>query len=106
MSSWSWPSPPTPDGSKCAIGTGSPDMCAPATSGGCRTVRIGIYGAGAWGTALAIAFAANHQVRLWGREAMLQEEMAASRRNARYLPGVELPPQLAVETDFATTAAD
>jgi glycerol-3-phosphate dehydrogenase (NAD(P)+) len=67
-------------------------------------VRIGVYGAGAWGTALAIALSRDHQVRLWGREAVLQREMAASRRNPRYLPDAELPPALSVETDLAATA--
>lgn len=68
-------------------------------------MRIGVYGAGAWGTALAIAFSRNHEVHLWGREAVLQREMAHSRRNPRYLPEAKLPPALAVETDFSATAA-
>jgi glycerol-3-phosphate dehydrogenase (NAD(P)+) len=67
-------------------------------------VRIGVYGAGAWGTALAVAFARDHEVHLWGREAEVQRKMAQSRRNPRYLPEAELPPALAVETDFAITA--
>lgn len=67
-------------------------------------MRIAVYGAGAWGTALAIAFAPHHEVHLWGREAEVQAEMAASRRNARYLPEADLPPELLVETDFAATA--
>jgi glycerol-3-phosphate dehydrogenase (NAD(P)+) len=67
-------------------------------------MRIGVYGAGAWGTALAIAFARHHEPHLWGREAELQAEMARTRRNDRYLPDAELPANLAVESDFATTA--
>lgn len=67
-------------------------------------MRLGVYGAGAWGTALAVAFSRSHEVHLWGRETAIQEEMAASRRNPRYLPEAVLPPELAVETDFAVTA--
>lgn len=71
-------------------------------------MRIGVYGAGAWGTALAVAFARDHEVHLWGREAEVQREMAESRRNPRYLPEAELPSALVVETDFtaAATAVD
>src|SRR5574337_1236172 len=67
-------------------------------------MRLGVYGAGAWGTALAVAFSRSHEVHLWGRETAIQEDMAASRRNPRYLPEAVLPPELAVETDFAVTA--
>ena len=67
-------------------------------------MRIGVYGAGAWGTALAVAFARDHEVHLWGRETAIQQEMAESRRNPRYLPEAELPPELVVETDFVATA--
>ncbi|HNF00677.1 MAG TPA: glycerol-3-phosphate dehydrogenase, partial [Thauera aminoaromatica] len=30
--------------------------------------RIAVFGAGAWGTALAQAFSASHEVVLWGRD--------------------------------------
>ncbi len=53
---------------------------------------IGVIGAGAWGTALAIAATrAGHEVMLWAREPELVREMRARRENTRYLPGVELP---------------
>jgi predicted TIM-barrel fold metal-dependent hydrolase len=32
-------------------------------------MRIAVFGAGAWGTALAIAFSRNHAITLWSREA-------------------------------------
>ena len=31
-------------------------------------MKIALFGAGAWGTALAIAFAGRHEVTLWARE--------------------------------------
>ena len=53
---------------------------------------IAVLGAGSWGTALAALLARRGQrVRLWGRDARAVERMALSRRNERYLPGVELP---------------
>ena len=49
-------------------------------------MRISVLGAGAWGTALAIAAARRHRVLLWARDAAQARQMAADRRNARYLP--------------------
>ena len=64
-------------------------------------MRIAVLGAGAWGTALAIAFAARHEVVLWGRDSARIEEMARQRVNARYLPGCPLPPELHLTADFS-----
>ncbi|KRF02027.1 glycerol-3-phosphate dehydrogenase [NAD(P)+] [Frateuria sp. Soil773] len=63
---------------------------------------LAVLGAGSWGTALA-ALAARNGVptRLWGRDGEALAEMAASRRNQRYLPDVELPAELAYEGDLA-----
>jgi glycerol-3-phosphate dehydrogenase (NAD(P)+) len=49
-------------------------------------MRISVIGAGAWGTALAIAAARRHRVLLWARDARQARQMAADRRNERYLP--------------------
>ena len=51
-----------------------------------------ILGAGSWGTALAIHLSGiGHDVRLWGRDAALVDEMRARRANPTYLPDVNLP---------------
>lgn len=58
-----------------------------------------VIGAGAWGTALAIAaarHAAGHQVSLWARNAQQVQEMQAARNNARYLPHMPFPERLQV----------
>jgi glycerol-3-phosphate dehydrogenase (NAD(P)+) len=50
-----------------------------------------VLGAGSWGTALASLLAERGvQVQLWGRDAALMEEIRLTRRNARYLPDLEL----------------
>lgn len=60
-----------------------------------------VVGAGAWGTALAIAIARNgHPVWLWGRDSSLREQMRDSRENARYLPSVAFPETLVVVDDI------
>jgi glycerol-3-phosphate dehydrogenase (NAD(P)+) len=52
-----------------------------------------VLGAGSWGTALSVHLArAGRSVRLWARDPQLVEEMAATRANPRYLPGVAIPP--------------
>jgi glycerol-3-phosphate dehydrogenase (NAD(P)+) len=67
-------------------------------------MKIAVLGAGAWGTALAIAFARRHEVILWARDAGQADAMRATRENARYLPGSDLPEALRIEADFAAAA--
>ena len=57
--------------------------------------RIGVIGAGAFGTALGYALTgAGHQVLLWGRDAEQIAAMATQRKNTKYLPGLVLPEAL------------
>jgi glycerol-3-phosphate dehydrogenase (NAD(P)+) len=67
--------------------------------------KISILGAGAWGTAVAIALAARHDVLLWGRNAAAMRDTAAARENLDYLPGFALPPRLRVTADFDAALA-
>jgi glycerol-3-phosphate dehydrogenase (NAD(P)+) len=58
---------------------------------------IAIAGAGAFGTALAVALGREGRaVTLWARDV---GEMADRRQNARYLPGVDLPDCVTVSAD-------
>lgn len=68
-------------------------------------MRITVFGAGAWGTALAIAFARNHQVMLWARDPAHVESLRDSRCNTRYLPGVPLPATVEPTADIVAAAA-
>ena len=68
-------------------------------------MRISVIGAGAWGTALAIAAARRHRVLLWARDAAQAQQMAAERRNDRYLPHAVWPDQLAVTSDHSAAFA-
>lgn len=64
--------------------------------------RVAVLGAGSWGTALALhATRAGHQVRLWARRPEAADAMRRSRTNDAYLPGVELPQSMLIDTDAA-----
>jgi len=64
------------------------------------TDQVGVVGAGAWGTTLAIKLAAAERpVTLWAHTAEAGEQLASVRENRRYLPGVVFPPNLRVATD-------
>ena len=60
---------------------------------------IVVLGAGAWGTALAVAAAARHPVLLWARDPGQAADMVALRCNRRYLPDVVLPASLRITAD-------
>ena len=67
--------------------------------------QIGVIGAGAWGTTLAIQLAAAQRpVALWTHSPEAGERLAHQRRNERYLPGITFPPNLRVATDDAHLA--
>jgi glycerol-3-phosphate dehydrogenase (NAD(P)+) len=66
--------------------------------------HIAVLGAGAWGTALALAsLAARRRTTLWVRE---DDVLAALRRGEenRFLPGIELPADMAVTGELAHAA--
>jgi glycerol-3-phosphate dehydrogenase (NAD(P)+) len=65
--------------------------------------RVAVLGAGAWGTAIASVLAARHEVTLWARDPAQADSMARTRRN-RYLPNVEIPPQVQVSAQWPSSA--
>ena len=66
--------------------------------------HIAVLGAGAWGTALALAaLAAGRKTSLWVREEDVLADIRAGRGN-RFLPGVAMPKDLAVTGDLAQAA--
>ncbi|MFA7603385.1 MAG: NAD(P)H-dependent glycerol-3-phosphate dehydrogenase [Novosphingobium sp.] len=68
--------------------------------------RIGIVGAGAWGTALAQALASDgSEVLLWAREPELVAEINASHTNSLFLPGAPLADGVRATGDLADLAA-
>ncbi len=63
--------------------------------------RIGVLGAGAWGTTLAIvAHRAGRKVTLWARRPEQAQALAAARENALHLPGIRIDPAIAISGDI------
>ncbi|MDQ7096843.1 NAD(P)H-dependent glycerol-3-phosphate dehydrogenase [Desulfosporosinus sp. PR] len=69
--------------------------------------KVAIYGAGSWGSALAVLLTkAGHQVALVGRQSAEMVRMDELRENVRYLPGVVLPSGLTPTTNLKELDAD
>ena len=68
-------------------------------------MNLTVFGAGAWGTALAIHAAAKNPTRLWARDSSQIDRMRATRTNAAYLPGIALPDALTLDGDFDAALA-
>ncbi len=69
-------------------------------------MKLTLLGAGAWGTALSIAFAEGNELTLWSREADVAVDLQNNRENKRFFPGYRLPESVHVETDFARAVGE
>lgn len=65
------------------------------------SMRLGIVGAGAWGTALAQVAAAGGPVRIWAREAEVVDAINRRHENPLFLGGVPLAPEIEATGDLA-----
>lgn len=67
--------------------------------------HVGIGGAGAWGTALAVAASsAGRRVTLWANDRLLADAINGKRENARFLPGHRIPDGVVAVADPAELA--
>lgn len=70
------------------------------------SLRFGVIGAGAWGTALAIlANRSGSDAMLWTRSESLAEMIREKRVNEIYLPDVFIEPSIEVTTDLRTACS-
>ena len=69
-------------------------------------MRIGVVGAGAWGTALAqVAASGGEDVLLWAREPEVVESVNRDHENALFLPRLPLAPTIQATGNLATLDA-
>jgi glycerol-3-phosphate dehydrogenase (NAD(P)+) len=67
--------------------------------------HVGIIGAGSWGTALAVLLHENRlPITIWGHNEAHIAQVAATRENSAYLPGVALPETLRFTTELDALA--
>lgn len=69
--------------------------------------KIGVIGAGSWGTALAILLNENgNQVTLWSHRAEEAEKIRAMHEHTSKLPGIRIPEMLKVTADLRTAVSE
>ncbi|EKO3536845.1 NAD(P)H-dependent glycerol-3-phosphate dehydrogenase [Vibrio fluvialis] len=66
-----------------------------------KTISMAVIGAGSYGTSLAISLARNGaNVVLWGHDPEHMAQLQADRANHEFLPGIDFPPSLIIESDL------
>ncbi|MCC3769663.1 NAD(P)H-dependent glycerol-3-phosphate dehydrogenase [Streptomyces sp. UNOC14_S4] len=69
--------------------------------------RASVFGAGSWGTAVAMILAdAGCRVTMWARRREVAEAITTGHTNPEYFPDVALPPAITATTDAAAAAED
>jgi N6-L-threonylcarbamoyladenine synthase len=69
-----------------------------------ESVKVGIIGGGAWGTALAQVAAEGGETLLWAREPEVVESVNARHENCLFLPGLALDPSIRATGELAGLA--
>lgn len=66
-------------------------------------MKVAVLGAGSWGTALGLVLAQKEiEVSLWSWQQEQTDEIIETKRNEKYLPGVELPDNIKPTSDLKT----
>ena len=69
--------------------------------------KVGIMGAGSWGTALSLLLHKNgHEVTVWSINAEEVEMLSREREHKSKLPGVKIPEDMEFTTDMEKTVTD
>jgi glycerol-3-phosphate dehydrogenase (NAD(P)+) len=69
-------------------------------------LRIGVLGAGSWGTTVATLASHNTPTTLWARRPELVDEINTDHTNRRYLPGFRLPEDLPATASIEEAVRD
>lgn len=69
--------------------------------------KVGILGAGGWGTALALSLNHNgHEVTLWEFDSKNAFQLEAKRENVKFLPGIPIPEEIIITSDLKIAVTD
>jgi glycerol-3-phosphate dehydrogenase (NAD(P)+) len=69
-------------------------------------LRVGVIGAGSWGTTVAVLAARNAPTLLWARREEVAREINGQHTNGRYLPGNRLPRDLRATAEIEEAVRD
>lgn len=69
-------------------------------------LKVGVVGAGSWGTTVAALVTRNAPVTLWARQQSVADEINERHTNSRYLPDATLPGELVATGDLEEAVAD
>ncbi|HOJ30490.1 MAG TPA: NAD(P)H-dependent glycerol-3-phosphate dehydrogenase [bacterium] len=64
--------------------------------------KIGIVGAGGWGTALSIILSDKFEITLWEKFPAYATVLSDTRENIEFLPGFKIPEHVAITSDIQT----
>ena len=65
-----------------------------------KEFKIGVIGAGAWGTALANILAQKQNIKLWAKEKSVCDNIEKHRENKRFLPKIKLSKKINCTTEI------
>lgn len=69
--------------------------------------KIGILGAGGWGTALGLSLHHNgHEVTLWEFEPKTALQLEMKRENVMFLPGISIPEEIIITSDLKSAVVN
>lgn len=67
-----------------------------------KNIKVGVIGAGGWGTALAITLCQNFdKIKLWSYEDSVADEININHTNSSFLPGIVLPDAITASNDLS-----
>ena len=70
-------------------------------------MNVSILGTGAYGLALAMMFNKNkNNIKMWTKFESEKEELVNTRENKRVLPGIKIPKNIEISTDFYNVVKD
>jgi glycerol-3-phosphate dehydrogenase (NAD(P)+) len=69
-------------------------------------LRVGLMGAGSWGTTVAALASRNAPTTIWARREEVAEELNREHTNERYLPGFRVPASLRATTSVEEAVGD
>ena len=77
------------------------------TSADMSHIKIGVVGAGSWGTALSQLLAGKgFPIELWAFEQEVRDQIETHRENRFFLPGIKLSPNLSPSNDIAAVVSE